>query len=107
MPRILRITSSTCCTLAARNAKRLRAVRSSMVSTRAERMFTPASEIVLVMSLSRCVLSSASTRSSTVKSLPLDAAHSTSTNRSGSRALRALAFVQPLAWTTTPRPSET
>src|SRR5215203_5352878 len=69
MLRILRITSSTCGTLAAWNANLLRAVLSSMVSTRAESMFTPASEMVDVMSLRRCILSSASTSSSTVNSL--------------------------------------
>ena len=46
----MRMISSTCPRLAALNANRLSAVRSSMVSTRAERMLTPASEIMEVTS---------------------------------------------------------
>src|SRR5919112_485316 len=107
MLRILRITSSTCCTLAALKANLLRAVLSSMVSTLAETILTPASEMVVVMSFSRCILSRASTSSSTVKSLSEPLAHSTSTKRSGSLACSAPAFTQPAEWTTTPRPKET
>src|SRR5215203_333261 len=87
--------SSTCCTLADLNANLLRAVLSSMVSTLAETMLTPASEMVAVMSFNRCILSRASTSSSTVKSLSDPLAHSTSTKRSGSLACSAVAFTQP------------